>query len=693
MHFYVLTNISVLICLSYVYSQILYECNFDNTTLEEHCFTTDVLILSDFALLDNQPLNGPSSDVTSISKPTNDGRVCNLPYNVRNYTWDMYFCYKGYCPTAISANSKCVSGQYVRIQLSDNKIQSFQLKTEPNGINGINEQYLIYYYYMPIIGEKSITIRKEEAGSRNETIDYVTSSPFNGWIKRGILFNATIPGYKLYFDVQKTSSESSVIDIGLDEISIRQCSLGDQHMTTDTLTTTATDTLAAITTDTLTTITTPITDIDSSSSVQMMHTSMLIGPDMSTTEKLEIVETETLSLTAFSSNQFLYECNFDDASVIDNCFTPGTVALSHVADPTTISPSGPLSDVTSSCKKIYISAFLLEVLNIHVYLVKPTNNGELCKLPYRIGSNNWGMYFCNKGYCPTENSLNSTCKSGKFASISLLNNDKKSFQLKTASGGISGIGQQCLIYYYYLGSATENIITIIKNETNGLTDSIDSVSSSLLNGWIRREVSFNAVASGYKIYFEVQRRSGVQGPYVGFDEISIRQGSCDDTPVINDSTMTKTSDVSSSFDSVFITTEETTIKTTTTVTTLPRTISTAITAAPITGATIPTTISTISTIIAAATIPTIITTTISTVELSVTTALTVPTTTLADNVAAPNKKTIIIILATVIPVASIGWAILIIWLKKTTFKPHHRRSKKRKRVSKTFLEMNRVLPA
>jgi hypothetical protein len=46
--------------------------------------------------------------------------------------------------------------------------------------------------------------------------------------------------------------------------------------------------------------------------------------------------------------------------------------------------------------------------------VKSTNNGESCKLPYRIDSNDWDMYFCNTGYCPTESNPNSQCKPGWF---------------------------------------------------------------------------------------------------------------------------------------------------------------------------------------------------------------------------------------------------------------------------------------
>jgi hypothetical protein len=90
-----------------------------------------------------------------------------------------------------------IIGQFGAVQLPDNRIQTFQLKTESGGIDGINQQYLTYYYYMSSVGQKSIKVRKEEVDGKNEEIDVVTSSPFNGWIKRQVNFNATMRGYKV----------------------------------------------------------------------------------------------------------------------------------------------------------------------------------------------------------------------------------------------------------------------------------------------------------------------------------------------------------------------------------------------------------------------------------------------------------------------------------------------------------------
>ena len=45
-------------------------------------------------------------------------------------------------------------------------------------------------------------------------------------------------------------------------------------------------------------------------------------------------------------------------------------------------------------------------------VAQPTANGEVCKLPFRIGTYNWDSYFCGKGFCPTTSGRNSSCTSG-----------------------------------------------------------------------------------------------------------------------------------------------------------------------------------------------------------------------------------------------------------------------------------------
>ncbi|CAF3396887.1 unnamed protein product [Rotaria socialis] len=103
-----------------------------------------------------------------------------------------------------------------------------------NGINGINDQCLIYYYYLPniTVTEQNIQVYKEEAGSSKEIIDTVTSSPCNGWIKQHVNCNIAEPGYKIYFDFEKTSGTGTpTTAIAIDEISIHQRRCSDESVT------------------------------------------------------------------------------------------------------------------------------------------------------------------------------------------------------------------------------------------------------------------------------------------------------------------------------------------------------------------------------------------------------------------------------------------------------------------------------
>ncbi len=88
-------------------------------------------------------------------------------------------------------------GKFGTEQLFDTDIRSYELSTPTGGINGTDQQCLIYYYYMSIVGEKNITILKAERGSQEEMIDSVSDSPFNGWIRRNVSFTARTPNYKV----------------------------------------------------------------------------------------------------------------------------------------------------------------------------------------------------------------------------------------------------------------------------------------------------------------------------------------------------------------------------------------------------------------------------------------------------------------------------------------------------------------
>ncbi|CAF0975800.1 unnamed protein product [Adineta steineri] len=250
----------ICIFISFTHTQVLYQCNFDG--INGNCFMSTLNPIGSVNVAGPSEPNGALSDVSAIVKPTANGEMCVLPYKVGNFTWDMYFCNRGYCPTASSPNSTCASGRFGNIALNNNQTRKFQLKTETGGINGKDQQCLTYYYYMGNVGQKIINIRKEEVDGGSVIIDSVTNSPFNGWILRRISFNAEALGYKIYFEVQGTSSTGAP-NVGLDEISIHQDRCGDEPITVTPITTTTTiSTLTATSTTTTTSIsqqTTPIT--------------------------------------------------------------------------------------------------------------------------------------------------------------------------------------------------------------------------------------------------------------------------------------------------------------------------------------------------------------------------------------------------------------------------------------------------
>ncbi|CAF1383324.1 unnamed protein product [Adineta steineri] len=377
------------------------------------------------------------------------------------------------------------------------------------------------------------------------------------------------------------------------------------------------------------------------------------------------------------------------------------------------SPTAPLSDVTSS--------------------LKPTSNGQSCNLPYKINSFTWDMYFCNEGYCQTSTDSTSKCSSGKFGYFGFAAVSKVSFTLNTASGGADGTDEQCLIYYYYLPkiTGTDLTITVRKQEAEDISETIDTVTSSPYNGWIKRQVSFHTSKGGYKIYFDFEKTFGPpsSSTIIAIDEISVLQGDClsepttQSTPTIlvgtttsiteSDSTTigitsiltepittttittTTTSTTTTTTTSSTTTTTSTSTITSTATTTAITTITTSTTTTTTTSTSIQTTTSTISTSSTAKTTAV----TISTTTTSLSTHLIITTTVMTNQPSSiamitnftsnstvsttPSSKVYIIILATVIPIGTVAIVILILWIKKPM--PF-------KKSKVNVLEMNEVVP-
>jgi hypothetical protein len=140
---------------------------------------------------------------------------------------------------------------------------------------------------------------------------------------------------------------------------------------------------------------------------------------------------------------------------------------------------------------------------------------------------------------------------GKFGHHSFLTpTGTVTFILNTDSGGTNGMGQQCLIYYYYLPkrNGVQHNIRVRKQESEGGNETIDIVTNGSFNGWIKRQVSFSTVKPEYEvtysfkacisfltfvhcyfqIYFTFEKISGVSlpTPIIAIDEISVHLGSC-----------------------------------------------------------------------------------------------------------------------------------------------------------------------
>ncbi|CAF4575105.1 unnamed protein product [Rotaria socialis] len=81
----------------------------------------------------------------------------------------MLFCNEAYCPTETNTRTACLPGQFGHITILVNNYKvTHALNTPQNGIIGINQQCLLYYYCMPILPGTvgKITVRKEETSGK-----------------------------------------------------------------------------------------------------------------------------------------------------------------------------------------------------------------------------------------------------------------------------------------------------------------------------------------------------------------------------------------------------------------------------------------------------------------------------------------------------------------------------------------------
>jgi hypothetical protein len=100
-----------------------------------------------------------------------------------------------------------ILGKFGHYNIGAPRNVSFYLNTDSGPINGVNQQCLTYYYYLPNIPgtQQNIKVRKQETGGGSETIDTVTNNSYNGWIKRQVNFHTTAPGYQVTISIQASN--------------------------------------------------------------------------------------------------------------------------------------------------------------------------------------------------------------------------------------------------------------------------------------------------------------------------------------------------------------------------------------------------------------------------------------------------------------------------------------------------------
>lgn len=144
----------------------------------------------------------------------------------------------------------------------------------------------------------------------------------------------------------------------------------------------------------------------------------------------------------------------------------------------------------------------------------------MCKIPYRINAEE--IYFCYIGTCETINNREqSECQYGlyypiqsyimfplsslfiftlgKYALFTLPENSVKTVQLKIPPASITSVGPRCLSYYYHMSTENNNSLTVRKVHSNGVNDTIDTVTRIPSNRWTQRNVSFDAVSPHYDV--------------------------------------------------------------------------------------------------------------------------------------------------------------------------------------------------
>ncbi|CAF0913576.1 unnamed protein product [Adineta ricciae] len=140
----------------------IFQCDFTTS-----CFGSDAFRITNGTEFNptnlssiSQPPEAPTSDVSSISNPTDNNEKCELPFrpqinNTTQTSWDMWFCYNEACPTASSTSASCVLGEYGLITLPPSQsnvtvTDSLTPNVPPKPRDASGAQCLRFYYYFTV---------------------------------------------------------------------------------------------------------------------------------------------------------------------------------------------------------------------------------------------------------------------------------------------------------------------------------------------------------------------------------------------------------------------------------------------------------------------------------------------------------------------------------------------------------------
>ncbi|CAF0748086.1 unnamed protein product [Rotaria sp. Silwood1] len=522
----------------------LFQCNFDSTP----CFENDQLKRTSGNEFNptgssdslERP-KAPTSDVTSITLPTNNNEKCKLPYrlplngSMNISTWDMNFCYNNQCKTENGQTATCQLGLYGLVSLNSSE----PLKTINESINtnlilrdSIGEQCLRFYYYFTFDegqdwGQQiQVWIRSDDESDNERLITNLTRNDTieNKWQFHDVTFNSTFSNYTLAFSFRidnGTETEQSILNqtiyFALDNIEIYDYNCSYVNYLLAGSTTTPSKETTMIPTSTATTTTTTPPSITASTEQDL---GLILGLS------LGLGIPFVLGILV----GFIYYFKIRKPK---QKWTPGAPTLETLYGITsTTVPKQPLSDVKS-------------ILSLTV----PKN--EFCVFPYSNPPETWPMYFCQRNSetnytCPTRSGTGN-CIIGKYALVQTPRAgsfDHMYTTIDTIQNHIDNF--QCLDFYYYVPDTSFSAQISVGWSAGAAPFFLTDVKAKLENKWQHHQFTYeNPRQTAYNIWFQMIRDGGAAGFSFALDEIKIFDGSCEFLTTIapNITTSTTTSSI------------------------------------------------------------------------------------------------------------------------------------------------------